>query len=280
MLSVLCGLGAAVCWATATVSSTRSTRMLGAPVVVAWVLAVGLALTSPVVLVGGAPAHLGDAAPWLVLSAAGAVAGFLLTYSALHETKISLVAPVVSAEGAVAAVVAVAAGESLSTASAVTLLVIAAGVALASTGHAPEEGGVHPLRGVLLASAAAVTFGISLYASGRAGDDVPAVWVAFSARVLGTSAVLLPLALRRSLRLTRAALPYLLLSGTCEVIGFMIYVVGARDSVAVTAVMASQFAAFAAIAGYLLFGERLSRLQISGVVVIVLAVTALSVLQA
>ncbi len=92
--------------------------------------------------------------------------------------------------------------------------------------------------------------------------------------------MLLPLALRRSLRLTRAALPYLLLSGTCEVIGFMIYVVGARDSVAVTAVMASQFAAFAAIAGYLLFGERLGRLQISGVVVIVLAVTALSVLQA
>jgi uncharacterized membrane protein len=280
VVSVLCGLAAAVCWATATVSSTRSTRMLGAPVVVAWVLVVGLVLTTPVVLVEGAPPHLRDALPWLVVSAAGAVAGFLLTYSALHESKVSLVAPVVSAEGAVAAVVAVAAGESLSAASTVMLLAIAAGVALASAGHTPEEGGVHPLRGVLLASAAAVAFGFSLYASGRAGDDVPAVWVAFSARVLGTSAVLLPLAARGSLRLTRAALPYVLLSGICEVVGFMIYVVGARDSVAITAVTASQFAAFAAVAGYLLFGERLARLQIGGVAVIVIAVAALSALQA
>jgi drug/metabolite transporter (DMT)-like permease len=280
VVSVLCGLAAAVCWASATVSSTRSTRMLGAPVVVAWVLAVGLVLTTPVVLVEGAPAHLRDALPWLVISAAGAVAGFLLTYSALHESKISLVAPVVSAEGAVAAVVAVLAGESLSAASTVMLLAIAAGVALASAGQAPEQGGVHPLRGVLLASAAAVAFGFSLYASGRAGDDVPAVWVAFSARVLGTSAVLLPLVARGSLRLTRAALPYVLLSGVCEVVGFMIYVVGARDSVAITAVTASQFAAFAAVAGYLLFGERLARLQIGGVAVIVIAVTALSALQA
>ena len=280
MVSVLCGLGAAVCWAAATVSSTRSTRMLGAPVVVAWVLVVGLVLTTPFVIVGGAPAHLRSALPALLFSAGGAVAGFLLTYTALGESKISLVAPVVSAEGAVAAIVAVAAGESLSAASAVALVAIAGGVVLASATPAPTDGGPHPLRGILLALCAAFAFGISLYASGRAGEEVPAIWVTFAARLLGTAFVLLPLAARGSLRLTRAALPYLVLSGICEIIGFTTYVVGARHSVAITAVTASQFAAIAAIAGYFWFDERLARLQIGGVAVIVVAVAALAALQA
>jgi drug/metabolite transporter (DMT)-like permease len=254
--------------------------MLGAPVVVAWVLVVGLVLTTPFVVIGGTPEHLRSALPALLFSAGGAVAGFLLTYTALGESKISLVAPVVSAEGAVAAIIAVAAGESLTTASAVALLAIAGGVALASASPPRTDGGPHPLRGVALAVCAAFAFGISLYASGRAGEQVPAVWVTFAARLLGTVLVLVPLAARGSLRLTRAALPYVLISGICEIVGFTTYVVGARHSVAITAVTASQFAAIAVLGGYLLFGERLARVQIGGVAVIVIAVTALSALQA
>src|SRR5262249_7548443 len=98
--------------------------MLGAPVVVASVLVAGLVLTTPVIVGGGRPEHLGHAIPALLVSGLGAVAGFLLTYTALGEGKVSLVAPVVSAEGAVAAVIAVVAGESLSTASAFALLAI------------------------------------------------------------------------------------------------------------------------------------------------------------
>ena len=231
-------------------------------------------------VVGGTPAHLRSAVPALLFSAGGAVLGFLLTYTALGESKVSLVAPIVSAEGAVAAVVAVAAGEPLSVASAFAPGAIAVGVALASASRPATAGATRPLRGLLLAVCAAVAFGILLYASGRAGEEVPAVWVAFAARLLGTTAVLVPLALRGSLRLTRAALPYVLFSGVCEIVGLTTYVVGARHSVAVTAVTASQFAALAALGGYLLFGERLARLQIGGVTVIVVAVTLLSALQA
>jgi drug/metabolite transporter (DMT)-like permease len=281
VVSVLCGLAAAVLWASATVSSTRSSRMLGAPVVVAWVLVVGLVLSAPVVAAGGTPAHLHEALPWLALSAVGAVSGFLLTYTALQDGQVSLIAPIVSAEGAVAAIVAVAAGEPLSRASGLALVAIAIGVALASANQGPAaEGAPHPVRALLLAGTAAVAFGISLYASGRAGQDVPAIWVTFSARLLGTVVVLLPLALMGALRLTRAALPYVLFSGVCEIVGFTTYVVGARHSVAVTAVTASQFAAIAALGGVVLFGERLARVQIGGVAVIVVAVTALSALQA
>jgi drug/metabolite transporter (DMT)-like permease len=255
--------------------------MLGAPAVVAWVLVVGLVLSAPVVAVGGTPAHLHEALPWLGLSAVGAVTGFLLTYTALQDGKVSLIAPIVSAEGAVAAIVAVAAGEPLSRASGLALVAIAIGVALASTSRGPAvEGSPHPVRALVLAGTAAVAFGISLYASGRAGQEVPAIWVTFSARLLGTVTVLVPLALMGALRLTRAALPYVLFSGVCEIVGFTTYVVGARHSVAVTAVTASQFAAIAALGGVFLFGERLARVQIGGVAVIVVAVTALSALQA
>jgi multidrug transporter EmrE-like cation transporter len=71
-----------------------------------------------------------------------------------------------------------------------------------------------------------------------------------------------------------------IVSGLLEVFGGGIYVVAASHDVAVAAVVSSQFAALAAIGGFLLFGERLQRLQVIGVGVIVVGVTALAALQA
>jgi len=65
-----------------------------------------------------------------------------------------------------------------------------------------------------------------------------------------------------------------------EVFGGGVYVVAASENVAIAAVVSSQFAALAALGGFLLFGERLQRLQLIGVVVVVLGVTALAALQA
>ena len=45
------------------------------------------------------------------------------------------------------------------------------------------------------------------------------------------------------------------------------------------AVLSSQFAAIAAVGGFLLFGERLQRHQVLGVVVIAVGITVLSALQ-
>jgi drug/metabolite transporter (DMT)-like permease len=64
-----------------------------------------------------------------------------------------------------------------------------------------------------------------------------------------------------------------------EVVGFAAFTIGARDSVAVASVLASQFAALGAIGAYLLFKERLGRLQVIGVVVLVLGVTTLTLLR-
>jgi drug/metabolite transporter (DMT)-like permease len=86
----------------------------------------------------------------------------------------------------------------------------------------------------------------------------------------------IPLVLQGRLRVTRAALPLVVIAGVGEVFGSMLSAWGSRDSIAITAVMGSQFAVFAAIAAYFLFGERLGRLQIAGVVLIVAGVTVLA----
>ena len=64
--------------------------------------------------------------------------------------------------------------------------------------------------------------------------------------------------------------------GLLEVVGFTSFAIGAQYQVGVTSVMASQFAPIAAIMAYVLFREKLGRLQITGVVVLVLSVTALT----
>ena len=66
------------------------------------------------------------------------------------------------------------------------------------------------------------------------------------------------------------------IAGTGEVVGSMLSAWGSRESIAVTAVMGSQFAALAAVAAFVLFGERLARVQLVGVVLIVAGVTVLA----
>jgi drug/metabolite transporter (DMT)-like permease len=66
----------------------------------------------------------------------------------------------------------------------------------------------------------------------------------------------------------------------CEVGGAAAFVLGARHSIAVTSVLASQFAALAALAAFVLFRERLTRVQLAGIAIIAAGVAALSALQA
>jgi len=92
--------------------------------------------------------------------------------------------------------------------------------------------------------------------------------------------VALPLFLAGRIRITRRAVPLVIASGLCEVGGFASYALGSRHGIAVAAVLASQFAAVAAVAAYMLFHERLTRLQLTGVVAIAVGVAVLTGLQA
>ena len=78
------------------------------------------------------------------------------------------------------------------------------------------------------------------------------------------------------LLVTRSTAPLVVAIGFAEVLGFVCFAIGAQSGVAVTSVLASQFGPIAAVMAYVLFKERLGRLQIAGVTVLVICVSALA----
>jgi drug/metabolite transporter (DMT)-like permease len=283
MLAIVGGLGAALVFATVTLCNSRSSRMIGPAQLLAWIMLIGLAITGPLALARGIPDGLdGEAAAWMAVAGVGNVVGLLLAYSALRLGKVSVVAPLVSTQGAIAALIAIIAGESVSTAVGILLVLIAVGIFIA--GVSPDEGAAdgdpQPKRAWLYAIGAAVAIGWSLYAIGRVSVSLPVVWALLPSRVIGTAAVTIPLVLRTGLQMTAEALPLVLVAGAGEVLGFALFALGARHGIAVSAVLSSQFALIAAVAAYLLFGERLGRLQLVGVATVVVGVGVLAGVQA
>src|SRR5439155_19199249 len=132
VLAIVGGLGAALVFATVTLCNSRSTRMIGPAQLLAWVMLIGLAITAPLAFARGIPNGLdGEAAAWMAVAGVGNVAGLLLAYSALRVGKVGIVAPLVSTQGAIAALIAIIAGEEVGADVAVLLVVIAVGIWLA-----------------------------------------------------------------------------------------------------------------------------------------------------
>jgi drug/metabolite transporter (DMT)-like permease len=278
--------------------------MIGSRVVLAWIMIVGTIVGLPLAFVSGVPTHVPPEAPVLLLVAGLAYSGGLyVAYRALVIGKVGIVAPIVATEGALAALLAVALGDTLGVQAGLLLAVIAVGVILsaieparpdvpagdielaadaldgpasASATDATVAHEEHPREAVVLSILAAAIFAVGLVASGTAASLLPPIWVALAARLVGLVVVALPLLLQGRLTLTRAAAPLVVLSGVGEIVGSTLSAWGATESIAVVAVLGSQFAAIAAVLAFLLFGERLSRTQVVGVVLIIVGVTALA----
>lgn len=286
MVPILGGLGAAVAFTFSILFSARASRLIGAPSTLAGAMAVGLAIALPIALVTSPapdlpPATLG----WAGLSGLGNVLGLFLTYTAYRVGTVGVVSTIASTEGAIAAVIAVVAGEVLAPGSGPALGVIALGVVLAATGggNEEEEGVVIPrdrsIRAAALAMGAALSFGIGLYASGRVSELLPAAWAILPARIVGVAVVAIPLASFRRVRITRQAWPYVVGVAIAELVGYVSYVIGARESIAIAAVLTSMFAPLATVAAFILFRERLGRRQVLGIALVVGGVTVLGLLQ-
>jgi len=280
VLAILGGLGAALAWTATTLTAARAMRLVDAWSYLATVMTVGLVVALPTAAIAGVPSGLnGRSAAWLAVSGLANIAGLLFTYAALSVGKVGVIAPITSTEGAVAAVIAVLLGEQLSGGKAATLLAIAAGVALAahtrSVNRDERRSGV---KAALLAGGAALAFGLGLYSTGRVGQSLGVAWAALPPRVVGIAVIAVPLLVMRKWRIRRAALPYAVVGGLCEVLGFASYAFGARHGLAVAAVLASQFAGIAAVVSFVVFRERLTRVQVAGVVLIVCGVSVLSAL--
>ncbi len=283
MVAILGGLGAALSWAIATLASSRSSRMIGPISVLGWVMAVGwLAAIVPALISRPVPLGFPEIAG-LIATGMSHNLGLLLAYRALSVGRVSIVAPITSTEGAGAALLSIVLGETLAGTTALILGAIALGVVLAAAERAedptsgPRLEPRHNREAALYAIAAAATFSIGLVLGGRLGAaGVPPAWVMIVSRTVGLAVIVLPLVVTGRFRLTRPAVPLVIVAGILEVFGGGIYVVAASQDVAVAAVVSSQFAALAAIGGFLLFRERLQRLQVVGVVIVAAGVTLLA----
>lgn len=277
MLTIVLGLLTASFFASTSLISSRSVKIIGSASSLAWTMVVGLLITTPFVVASGVPTNLGASAPWMVMAGLGNVMGILLAGFALRVGKVGVVAPILATGGAISAFISALLGESIAPLVAFVLLVIIAGVVLSAVAPDPAPlDNERPVYAVIVTSLAALCIGVGLFATGNLSDQMPIAWVLLPARLTGVLVLFLPLLLLRRLRITRSTMPMVIAMGFTEVLGFVCFAIGAQYQVAVMSVFASQFAPIAAVAAYVLFKEKLGRLQIVGVAVIVLGVTALS----
>ena len=280
MIAIVGGGIAALMWGASTILAGRASRQIGPSSTLAWVGAGGLVLIVPVV------AWYGVRGDWtsvdvglLIFAGLASAVGLRFTYAALARGKVGLVVAITSTEGAIAAVIAVLLGETVGWFAAGGIVLAAAGVAVVGFGrHDDDTDAVvrDNRRAALSAGAAAVVFGSALYVSGDIAQKVGGPWVVLSARLTGLITMGVPLLIRRELQWARPGLWFALAAGLCESTGFLGFLWGASDGIAVAAVMATQYATIATLLSWVLLHERLSRLQLAGVGVVILGVVAIA----
>jgi len=225
----------------------------------------------------------GPAEEWALVVLAGVAytAATTLWMLTIRSGHVALVTPIVSTDGAIAALIAVAAGATLSTVAGIALAGMVLGILLvARDGAAP--GGIGAVRGapavsrsglatVGLAIGSAFCFGVVFVASGEV-EEIDPMWVVALARAMPALAFSIALVGGKRAFPPHGAWRWIVPCGLLDVTGYVAFVYGAQKELAVAAVAASQYAAMAAIAGILLFGERISRRQLAGITVLVVSV--------
>jgi drug/metabolite transporter (DMT)-like permease len=278
--ALLGGGGAALAWAATSIATAHASRVASPVTVLAWVMLVGLVVNVPLAAARGGVSST-PAEAWVALGIAGAanVLGLAIAYRAYRAGPVGLVAPILATEGALAAMIAVVFGEKLALAAFPVLGMIVFGVVVvtaASPAPTGETALIGPRKVVALATIAALLFGVGLYAAGVAARDVPGIWVALAPRAIGATFLAIPLLMLGKARPPRAIAPYVVAAGLMEIVGFLSYSAGSRHSVAIAAVTAAQFATLTVIFGSLFFRERLGRVQLVGIGVVIVGVTALA----
>ena len=279
-MGLILGLLAAILWGIAAVAGALAARRIGSQQAVAWAMLISLVVAVPVAFLSGPPGEitLRVVVGTLAVSV-GALSGFLLVYAALRLGSVSVVTPIAAIYGGVAALLSMLAGQSLSTVAIFALVAAVLGAVLAARGDGAASGlvGANPRRAALLAGAAALTWGVQLFAGGQIGQELGESWLVAFIRVAGVIVIGLPLLVRRRLAINRRVLPLLVVAGFGEVSGFTLFLYSARDGIAQASVLTSQYAAVAVVIGVVVLKERLQPVQVAGIVLIMAGVAVLAV---
>ncbi len=281
MIALIGGLLAALCWGTATMCGSRGSRLAGSAPALAWQVLIGSLLIIPFVLRNPNPAPSGGQWWLLLVAGAGNVIGLLLEFQGFRAGPVAVVATLASLEGAVAAVIAMLNGERPPAVFLAILPVLLVGLIMVTlkpdhVTHTRQEW----TAAIAYGAASGLSFGLSLFATGRVSESVSAVWAVLPSRVLGVVGLTIPLLLIGKLKIPRAAIPWIVVSGVGDTLGFVAFAIGSSQGIAVAAVLASQFAVVTTVLAAIVLKERLSVRQNAGVVIVALGVAAMAAVRA
>ena len=279
MLTVVLGLSTALLWGLPDVPLAVAVRNVGPYAVLAGSLLIGTLLVAPIGLFVDTPEWTTRGLLLAAVTGVLTACGYALGYSAFGHAPVSIVAPIISCEGAAAAAIAIAFGEELSTGIGVLLVCCVIGVVLVGyTGRTTEP---IPAKGVALAVVAAAVWGLILYMAAKTTDELGAYWGFFGVRVAATLC-LVPALFRRRIRDGIRAEPHrILIWAVGDTGGNLCYYAAASiGPVALASVLGAQFATFGTLAGVIWLHERLKTHQWVGVAIVILAVTGIAAITA
>ncbi len=282
MAAVLGGLGAAVCWAIATICGSRSSRIAGSAAALGWIALLGLLAALPIFAFNTRGIHLtASTLGWLLLTGTGNMVGLFFEYQGFRHGPVGVVASMASTEGAIAALISFMSGERPPLTLVLVLPVLLLGLVLVTLpSNVKGDRPTHWVPTILFGAASGLTFGVGLYATGKVGGLLPAIWSVMPSRILGILVLTIPLGLAGKLRVPRATYPWTVAGGVAEVGGFLCFATGSRHGIALPAVLASQFGVLATVGVAVLFRERISRRQTIGAVLVALGVAAVAAARA
>jgi uncharacterized membrane protein len=294
---VVYGLIAALGWGASAVAATNAARRTGTYIAVLSSQGTGVVVLVLLAVFLHPPLDAISAPTAFGLVGAGllGLAGYLTFYRALEcGGAVGLVSAISASYGGITTLLAVIVlGEHLSGFGTAGVVLAVAGVAMASArtpsaAETPPIAAAEPIvgiapgpsstgglsrAGVPLALASALTYGIGAFLLGDYSARAGALGSALVAHGSSITALLLALPLllgrRKARRASTSGIIWATAAGLTDAVGLLAFSRGGQSGqVALTAAVSSVFPAIPLVAGLVMFGERLGRRQLLGVILI------------
>lgn len=279
MAALLISLAGAASWGVSDFLGGQQTRRLPVLGVLAVSQPAGLVLIALLIVLTGADPISAGKLGIAFLAGVASLGGLAAFYTAMAMGTVSVVAPIAALGVLVPVVVGLAAGESPAPIQLAGLVPAVAGVVVLSHEETPEhdEGARAARLSIALAVVAGLGFGIFFIGLDAAAAERPG-WAILAVRVGGITTVLAALLVSRPrLDEVGAAWPVLVVIGVFDVSATVLIAFASTKGVLpVVAVGGSMYPAFTIALAHAVLGERLARLQWTGVFLALAGVTMIA----
>ncbi|WP_243701410.1 MULTISPECIES: DMT family transporter [Sodalis] len=280
MMAILMGLLSALCWGGTDFLAGSAARKIGVYKSLFFSQIFGLLLLSIIVLCSYKPVSASVASLSICIAASLCnLAAMVFLLKALSIGKAAVVAPIASLYGAITTLLSLFSGNSLSSLTLFSLILCVLGACLTSIPKSGDGKRETPAS-IIFAFLSAVLFGAGFWLQGEfavhAFGVINALWIYYCTAVI---LLFIYLSVKRDFAAPPVSLLSLLFSiSFFSLVGFFSLAYGAKSGhVAIVTVLSSLASGVTALLGFFIRGERLSRLQGVGLVVIITGVMLLKV---